>query len=908
MEKFKPRESILIRLIITVAFAGIVVSFLISQVVSDYIEKRFGEHLLERTKDVLELCFVACDDAFQDLLSQRKENNRQVVEAVKKDILLRIKNISKTRGDSVHTVVLDPENHVLISSIPLPPKIKLDSPPDGNSRYAKNYKKIRFRNSSNKELIGFARYFPAWKWLLISAVEAEDLAQVSHPAQRIILLGFAVEILIICLAFLFIFSRRIHKPLKELGNAARGLKEGKYEKLHWHREDEIGLIAEAFDRLTEGLEKREKELMEARQAIVASERRFRDVFENANDVIVLLDGDGDIIDVNQKAEDLLGISKAEMIGNNLLEFMPYEFLDAGKALLMQVAAAGKANNFEMGLSKRDGGCVFFEASCKRYRDEKSGEASVICVLRDISDKKKIEREIIATKNLLENIIENAIDALVIVDSEGYVMRVNQKFKDISGYGATQVIGKHYSELLSEETDLKPILRELQEKGLVTEKEISAKISTGEYIPIELSAKRIYDTNRVHHATIVVARDLREKKNLQAQLVRAQKMEAIGTLAGGIAHDFNNLLTAVKGFTQMMMLSTPEDSEEREYLKQIEHAANRASDLTRQLLTFSRRVRSEKQPTELNREIKGVEKLLKRTLPKMITIQTELTEKLTLINADPSQIEQILMNLAVNARDAMPEGGTLTISTDVVYLDHEYCKRHLRLTPGEYVMLCVEDTGVGMDPETRERIFDPFFTTKEVGRGTGLGLAMVYGIVENHDGHIICYSEVGKGTVFKIYFPSYSASQKIPGRKDVVGESDFPRGTETILVIDDEESVRKLSGDLLTNYGYRVLTARDGEEGIRIYQEHQHEIDLIILDFIMPGMGGDKCLKRLIEIDKNAKIIIASGFAMNRALRNLLENGAKGFINKPFSVKDLLQIIRNTLDGKGNGEEVTGTYR
>ncbi len=386
------------------------------------------------------------------------------------------------------------------------------------------------------------------------------------------------------------------------------------------------------------------------------------------------------------------------------------------------------------------------------------------------------------------------------------------------------------------------------------------------------------------------------------------MEAIGTLAGGIAHDFNNLLTAVKGFTQMMMLSTPEDSEEREYLKQIEHAANRASDLTRQLLTFSRRVRSEKQPTELNREIKGVEKLLKRTLPKMITIQTELTEKLTLINADPSQIEQILMNLAVNARDAMPEGGTLTISTDVVYLDHEYCKRHLRLTPGEYVMLCVEDTGVGMDPETRERIFDPFFTTKEVGKGTGLGLAMVYGIVENHDGHIICYSEVGKGTVFKIYFPSYSASQKIPGRKDVVGESDFPRGTETILVIDDEESVRKLSGDLLTNYGYRVLTARDGEEGIRIYQEHQHEIDLIILDFIMPGMGGDKCLKRLIEIDKNAKIIIASGFAMNRALRNLLENGAKGFINKPFSVKDLLQIIRNTLDGKGNGEEVTGTYR
>ncbi|RLB03547.1 MAG: hypothetical protein DRG59_11650, partial [Deltaproteobacteria bacterium] len=379
------------------------------------------------------------------------------------------------------------------------------------------------------------------------------------------------------------------------------------------------------------------------------------------------------------------------------------------------------------------------------------------------------------------------------------------------------------------------------------------------------------------------------------------------LAGGIAHDFNNLLTAVKGFTQIMLLTVPRDSEDREYLKQIEHAANRASDLTKQLLTFSRRVRSEKQPIELNREIRAVEKLLARTLPKMIHIKTELTDKLTLINADPSQVEQVLMNLAVNARDAMPEGGVLTITTDVVYLDHEYCKRHLKLSPGEYVMLAVEDTGAGMDPEIKDRIFDPFFTTKEVGKGTGLGLAMVYGIVENHDGHLVCYSEVGKGTVFKIYLPSYREVHKVSEDFEGTDDEEFPRGNETVLVVDDEESVRKLSVDLLTSYGYKVLTARDGEDGIRIYREHQNEIDLVVLDFIMPGMGGDKCLEKLLDLNPEVKVIIASGFAMNQSLRRVLENGARGFINKPFSLKNLLKIIRDTLDEKGDRKQNVTMY-
>ena len=267
----------------------------------------------------------------------------------------------------------------------------------------------------------------------------------------------------------------------------------------------------------------------------------------------------------------------------------------------------------------------------------------------------------------------------------------------------------------------------------------------------------------------------------------------------------------------------------------------------------------------------------------------------------------MINLAVNARDAMPDGGELKIETEVVYLDYEYCRKHLGLRTGEYVSLSVSDNGMGMDRKTRERIFDPFFTTKEVGKGTGLGLAMVYGIVENHDGHIICYSEIGHGTTFKIYFPIY---KRIPSdvemRKESVEEY-FPKGNETILIVDDEESVRDLGTDLLSKFGYRVMVAEDGEEAIKIYTENALNIDLIILDFIMPEMDGEKCLRELLRIDPDVKVVMASGFALSGPLRKLINEGAQGFINKPFSLSSMLKMIRSVLGKTERKNSVSGSY-
>jgi len=393
--------------------------------------------------------------------------------------------------------------------------------------------------------------------------------------------------------------------------------------------------------------------------------------------------------------------------------------------------------------------------------------------------------------------------------------------------------------------------------------------------------------------ISIYEDITEKKKLEAQLQQAQKMEAIGTLAGGIAHDFNNILQAISGYAQILLMGKKASDPDYKKLEAIEKSAQRASDLTKQILIFSRKVETKLRPVDLNNEIKQVFKMLERTIPKMINIELHLVENLKIINADPAQIEQIMMNIGVNARDAMPNGGRLIFETENVILDEHYCKTHLESKPGKYVKLSISDTGHGMDKETLKYIFDPFYTTKETGKGTGLGLAMVYGIVKSHNGYIMCYSEPDEGTIFKIYFPVIKkGTERIEPK-----EEKFPikGGNETILVVDDEEAVRELGKNILTRLGYTVLTASDGESALEIYREKKKEINLVILDIIMPGMGGRKCLEELLNMNPEVRIIIASGYSINGPTKKILEAGAKDFIGKPFDINQMLKVVRETLD-------------
>jgi two-component system cell cycle sensor histidine kinase/response regulator CckA len=386
----------------------------------------------------------------------------------------------------------------------------------------------------------------------------------------------------------------------------------------------------------------------------------------------------------------------------------------------------------------------------------------------------------------------------------------------------------------------------------------------------------------------------ERQRLEAQLRQAQKMEAVGTLAGGIAHDFNNLLQAIHGYTELLLLDKKETDSGHDELQGILRAAKRGAELTQQLLTFSRKEGSELSQLDLNSEVQRTIQLLERTIPKMIEIEFFPAGDLKPAYADSAQIEQVLLNLAVNAKDAMPDGGKLTLATGNALLDEEFCRTHAGAQPGDYVSLTITDTGRGMDNATLEHIFEPFFTTKGLAAGTGLGLAMVYGIVKSHGGYIECTSEPERGTSFKIFLPDAGSD---PGPERVKPQQSLAPigGTETILLVDDESFIRDLGEQMLTKFGYRVLTSPDGETALELYLGRADEIDLIVLDLIMPGMGGRKCLERLRELDLKTPVLIASGYPSDRSTRESIEAGAVGFVAKPFKLLRLLEAVRAALD-------------
>ena len=387
----------------------------------------------------------------------------------------------------------------------------------------------------------------------------------------------------------------------------------------------------------------------------------------------------------------------------------------------------------------------------------------------------------------------------------------------------------------------------------------------------------------------------EKADLEEQLRQAQKMEAVGTLAGGIAHDFNNLLGAIIGYSELVLDSIESGNPKTQEVQQILTAAERARKLVRHLLTFSRKVEPQLRPLSMNQEVQNALAVLGPTLPKMVHIETRLAPDLKPVRADSNQLQQVLLNLASNAADAMPDGGRLVIETENFVLDDEQARQRLDLRPGPYVLLTVSDTGHGMGERTLRHIFDPFFTTKAVGKGTGLGLSTVYGIVKGHGGHIECASQPGVGSVFKIYLPVHEG--EVPDEPEGGGPQKTAGGDETILLVDDEEALRDLGKLILQSVGYKVLLAESGEEALKIIREKMDELDLVVLDLGMPGMGGHKCLREIMALNPEKKVIIASGYAGDDQVRNSLEAGAQGFVAKPYHMRDLLQTVRSVLDGR-----------
>lgn len=422
---------------------------------------------------------------------------------------------------------------------------------------------------------------------------------------------------------------------------------------------------------------------------------------------------------------------------------------------------------------------------------------------------------------------------------------------------------------------------------------------GKQIRIALDVSPIKDTSGKTVGTSAISRDITESKQMEEMFRQAQKMEAVGRLAGGVAHDFNNMLSVIIGYSDVLLERADADAKVRQQCEEIKKAGERAAALTRQLLAFSRQQVLEPRVLNLNTCVVGIEKMLRRLIGEDIELRTSLDPTLGSVKGDPGQIEQVIMNLAVNARDAMQEGGKLLIETSNVELDDDYANSHRPCVAGRYVLLTVTDSGIGISPETKARIFEPFFTTKEVGKGTGLGLATVYGVVKQSGGYIWVYSEPGRGTAFKIYLPRINEPEwQI---RPPEGAPELLQGTETILLVEDEQSVRALTRSLLEHGGYTVLEAGSGAHAIEIATQHPETIHLLLTDVVMPGMNGPTLAEKILSIHPETKALYASGYSGGFGTQTGLVPAGATLLQKPFSRVALLQKVRNVLDGDAKSE-------
>jgi two-component system, cell cycle sensor histidine kinase and response regulator CckA len=627
----------------------------------------------------------------------------------------------------------------------------------------------------------------------------------------------------------------------------------------------------------------------AEEALQRSKERYRTLVDSMNEGLGVLDERGLVTYVNDRACEIVGYPREELLGHHAGDFLD----DANRRKLAEEIAGrmdGEKGTYELEWTRKDGSKSVVVMSGSPMLDESGRFAGSFAVMTDITARVRSE----AIQRRLATAVEQSIEAVMVTDPLGDIVYVNPAFETISGYSRDEVLGRKPTFLKSDRHD-EAFYKELQSSvrsGKAWRGRLISRKKNGEpyYEDVTISPVRNAAGEIVNY--VDVGHDVTQHVHLERQLVQAQKMEAVGTLAGGIAHDFNNLLQIILGYSELVQFSIAEGGSGQEEIGFIRQAAGRGAELVQQILTFSRNVETKPRPLDLNREIRQAQTMMARTIPKMISIQLALAEDLKTVNADPGQMEQVLLNLAVNAQHAMPEGGCITIRTENVILDHEYADGHFGVKPGEYALLSVSDTGHGMEKKIVDHIFEPFYTTKGPEEGTGLGLAIVFGIVKGHGGHIECYSEPGQGAIFRIYLPVIESQVS---ENEAITEKPPESGTETILLVDDEESILELGKRILTRAGYTVLTAGHGKVALETYRARKGEVDLIILDLIMPEMGGKECFEKLIKMDPNARIIIASGYSVDRLTKQDAGGGPAGFLGKPYRMRQMLQVVRTVLD-------------
>lgn len=639
-------------------------------------------------------------------------------------------------------------------------------------------------------------------------------------------------------------------------------------------------------------------LEESKQALSENQENYNALYNRNLHCIFIHDFEGNFLDANEASLNLLGYKREEILSINFSTLIDDDQLPQAIDAIAELQKGRSLKHLiEFRLKKRDGGFIWVETdSSVIYR---GGEPyAVLGVARDITLRKQAIEALADSEANYRYLFDNAADVIAVINPIGEFLELNQKFEDESGYGKEEMLGKNVFTcgILTNESSesVQYYLTEVLEGRFLPVFEVDAIVKGGSIVPYELKAVPIYRDGEVSRilATLrnIAERKLsyEERQSLEAQLRQAQKMEAIGTLAGGIAHDFNNLLMAIQGNVSLALLENDPAGVYHGFLKNIEQQVENAAKLTSQLLGYARKGKYEAIIIQINDLIKVTSDTFGR-MRKNIVINRNLDPALNGIQADKTQMEQVLLNIFVNASDAMPDGGELLIKSNMATHD-DMQRMPYKPKPGKYVRLSITDTGIGMDKETQDRIFDPFFTTKEMGRGTGLGLASVYGIVKAHGGYIDVESEEGEGATFIIHLPALTKNSQ----KENEPVPKALKGTETILVVDDEEVVLEVGVKILEKLGYEVLEANSGKKAVEVCKANLGKIELVILDVVMPGMSGGDTFDEIKKLDPNMKVLLSSGYTIDGQAKTIMARGCDGFIQKPFSLQTLTDKLNELM--------------
>jgi PAS domain S-box-containing protein len=637
----------------------------------------------------------------------------------------------------------------------------------------------------------------------------------------------------------------------------------------------------------------------AEAALLASEDRYRDLVENSQDLICTHDLEGRILSVNRAAADLLGYNQLTLLSKRIQDILFHDVESGFERYIADLQRTGFARG-TMAVHTRTG-----EERIWEYSNSLRSGGVVFPIVRgmahDVTEQCRAEKALRESAARLAGIVNSAMDGIITVDSEQTIILFNPSAERIFGCPATEAIGRSIDRFVPQpfRERHQQHLREFGESGTTLRSihsftELTAVRADGDEFPIEASISQI-EVSRKKLFTVIL-RDITERKQLEEQFRQSQKMEAVGRLAGGVAHDFNNLLTAIIGYSQLIQGGLDEASPLRHDLSEIERAGHRAAALTAQLLAISRKQVLLPRVLNLNEVISGVGNMLRRLIGEDIELLTVMGPDLGYTKADPGQIEQIIVNLVVNSRDAMSRGGRITIETENTELDHAYASSHPDVLPGKYVMLSVSDTGDGLDAETFAHIFEPFFTTKEPGKGTGLGLSTVFGIVKQSGGHISVHSKLGHGATFEVYLPW--VDEAAPPAEVETTVSGLPTGSETILLVEDDTMVRQFARVSLEEYGYKVLEACDGAAALEVSKE-VGPINLMLTDVVMPGLGGRKLSQQLAPLRPEMRVLFMSGYTDRATGYHEVSQAESAFLQKPFTPESLARKVREVLDTNNN---------